>query len=320
MQPFYDSHGMVTAALPMPADWQVMRNASAGQPTIVGPNGISVIDFPGQNFLYTNDPQMQQTYYRSGQQLRAMPGVEQLVAQDIVPWAAGQGLKLVEVFEVPEVSSMDRWYSDQLYKAMPSQIDVVAIGTQWVHSNGNPYFLLIHLSVSNGGGLQTWYYYASGLQAEKEHFERAKAQLIFALANARYNLDQIAAYNQREAQAAGQSWAAHNARMAQNQANFEAHQRDFVNRSNATNDAIMSGWRERNAASDKAHEQFVDVITERTNVVDPSTGTQYKVDSGANQYWMNNDGKYISTDSRTYDPNLDESMNSQQWQQLEPVE
>lgn len=107
--------------------------------------------------------------------------------------------------------------------------------------------------------------------------------------------------------------------MAQNQANFEASQRAHVNRTNAINDAIMSGWQQRNAASDKQQEQFLDVINERTNVVDASTGQKYKVSSGSNQYWMNSNGEYIGTQHHDYNPNLDDNMNNQKWQELQEV-
>ena len=127
------------------------------------------------------------------------------------------------------------------------------------------------------------------------------------------------AYNQEEAKRVGQSWAAHNERMIRNQAAFEASQRAHVNRSNAINEAIMTGWRERNAASDRNQEQFIDGIYERTNVVDPSTDQWYKVAAGANQYWMNSNGEYIGTDLQDYNPNLDENMNEIRWQELKEL-
>lgn len=321
MHPFHDAQGTVVVEMPFPAAWQIARNPQRGEPTITGPNHIKVIDFPLQSFLFTTDPQMQQMYQRGGQRLRPLPGLEQLVQQDIAPWAAGQGLEFVRQYEVPEVSRTDKWYSDQLYQAMPTDIKATAIGTEWKHTtSGNSFFMLMRLTVRSGGGLQSWSYFCNGLQAEKAHFETARKQFLFGLANARYNPQPIMAYNQAEAQRVGQSWAAHNQRMAQNQANFEASQQAFVNRSTAAHDAIMKNWRDRNAADDKAHERFVDTITERTKVVDQSTGQQYKVDRGANQYWMNRDGKYFGTDNANYDPNRDENMNRENWQKLEKVE
>jgi hypothetical protein len=307
--------------MPFPAAWKVTQNPKQGEPTITGPNHIKVIDFPLQAFLYTSDPQMQQIYLRSGQKLRPLPDLKQLIQEDFVPWAAGQGLEFVRQYEVPEVARIDQWYSDQLYQAMPTAIKVTAIGTEWKHTTtGNSFFLLVRLTARSGGGLQSWSYFSNGLQAEKDHFDKARKQFLFGVANARYQLQPIMDYNQAEAQRVGQSWAAHNERMARNQASFEASQRAFVNRSTAGHDALMKNWQARNAADDRTHERFVDTITERTKVIDPSTGQQYKVDSGANHYWMNRDGQHFGTDNLNYDPNRDENMNRQNWHKLEPVD
>ena len=320
MKEFLDNNGTVVATMPFPSSWNIIENPGKGEPSITGPNGIKVTDFPAQSFMDNYDPGLQQAYYQSGQQLRSMPGVEQLIQQDIVPWLANKGLQFVKQYEIPEISKMDKWYSDQLYKAMPSRTEIKAIGTDWKSKDGSPYFLLIHLNVSTSETMQNWYYMCTGLQAEPAHFARAKKQLIFALSNTCYNLQPIIAYNQQEAQRVGQSWASHNQRMMQNQANFEASQRAHVNKSNAINDAIMSGWKERNAASDRSQEQFLDVINERSNVVDPTTGQGYKVASGANQYWMNSNGEYIGTELHDYNPNLDENMNEVKWQELKELE
>lgn len=320
MHPFHDAQGTLLVEMPFPASWKVTSHRQHGEPTITGPNGVKVIDFPLQFFNYTSDPRLQQTYRASGQRLRPMPSLATIVQQDVTPWAEGQGLKFVRQYEIPEVTKIDQWYNDQLFKAVPMRVQIKAIGTDWETAKGDRYFILMHISSADSGTMQNWSYYSTGIQAEKSHFEAAKKQLIFGLANARYNLQQIMAYNRMEAEKAGRSWAEHNARMARNQAAFEASQREFVNRSTAAHDALMAGWRERNAANDKAHERFVDTITERTKVVDPSSGQLYKVDSGYNHYWMNSDGKYLSTDKQDYDPNLDETLNKQKWQELKKTE
>lgn len=320
MQPFTDSQGMVFVELPLPSSWKVVRNPRQGEPTITGPSGTKVFDFPLRSFTHVNDPRLLQSYQNTGRPLRRMPGIAALIQQDLVPFFGNMGLRFIRHYEIPELSKIDQWYNDQLFKAVPGTNKCTAVGSDWENAAGEPHFLVTHLMVGDTAQMHLWSYWSSGLQADKAHFPTAKKQLVFSLANARYNPQKIAAFNQSEAQKAGKSLAEFNQRMAANQAAFEAHQRAHVNRSNAINDAIMSGWRERNAASDKAHERFIDTINEKTNVVDPSTGQRYKVDSGSNHYWMNSDGKYISTDKPAYDPNLDENLNRENWQKLQNAE
>ena len=82
----------------------------------------------------------------------------------------------------------------------------------------------------------------------------------------------------------------------------------------------MKGWNERNAASDKAHEAFVDTITERQNMVNPSTGQRIKVESTPNHYWVNGNGQFISVANPQYDPNLDKELNHHDWDKLQKAD
>lgn len=320
MLPFNDNTGRVIVSMPFPSSWKLHKGTSHGEPHITGPRGTRVIDYPGQSFTYSDNPQLQQIHWQSGRPMRPMPNsIDELIQQDFVPWGNQNGLQFVTHYEIPEIAKIDNWYDDQLFKVAPPQKQIHAIGTEWQKSNGDPFFLLIRLNATEMLGTLTWSYFCSSLESQKDHYEQAKKQLIFGIANAHYNPEPIMEYNRMEAEKVNQSWAAFNKRMAQNQAAFQAQQRDFVNRSNAINDAIMSGWRERNNASDIAHERFVDGITERTNTINTTTGTYQKVESGYNQYWMNSDGKYISTNSHTYNPNLDENLNHQKWDELKEV-
>jgi hypothetical protein len=319
MMPFRDADGAVFAELPFPPGWKQVSNPRPGEPSIAGPDGIEVTNFAATSFLFTMDPQLRQIYAQGGQTLRAMPGIDALVEQDLIPWAEQKGYRFVRSYEIAEVSEVDQWYSDQLFKAVPSQTRNTAIGTDWESAAGEPYFLLTHLMVNDSAQLQAWSYWSTGLAADPEVFARAKQQLVFALSHARFELEPIAAYHRREAEKAGASWAAHNQRMAESWASFEANQRAFRNKSQAAHDALMEDWRARNAASDKAHERFVDTITERTKVVNPNTGQLYKVESGSSAYWMNGDGEYIGTELPNYDPNLDETMNEKRWEELQEV-
>jgi hypothetical protein len=308
-----DNNGVVTATVPMPATWKIVKGG------ITGPHGIKVTDFPFRSFMINYNPSLAYGYAASGQKMRELPDIETLIQQDFVPVGAKNGLTYIKSYELPEVSKIDKWYSDQLFKAMPSVSTVKAYGTEWRYANGNPYFLVIHLNSSKDASMHQWFYVSSGLDAEPAYFETAKKQFIFALANIRFNIEPIMAYNQAEAQRCGQSWAAFNKKMAANQAAFEANQIAHINKSNAINNAIMSNYQANDIASDKKQQQTIDGIYEQTNVQNTETGKTYKVQEGANQYWMNSNGEYIATKLQDYNPNLDDNMNEVNWQELKKV-
>lgn len=310
-----DNNGTIQYWQPLPANWKFHTHSSDGV-SITGPNGIKVTDFPLQSFMvdYTGNGMY------SGMQMRAMPSIDDLIQQDVVPSASQRGLQYVKHYELPDVSRMNQWYAEQLYSVGPTTKFNKAFGIDWKDAEGRDVFAILHVSSTKGQYSEMWNYRASLLEADPSVFALAKKQYIFSLANMRYNLEPIMAYNQAEAQRIGQSWAAFNRRMAANQAAFEASQRAHINKTNAINDAIMSNWRSSNAASDKNQEQFIDNIYENQNVVNEETGQKYKVQQGYNQYWMNNDGEYIGTPSNTYNPNLDDNLNEQKWQQLKQTE
>lgn len=319
MHEIKDNRGMISALMPLPESWKIHMANSDGI-SLSGPNNIVVKDFAPKNFMMNYDQNLQYVYEQSGQPMRSMPPIDQLIQEDIIPFISNKGMEYVKHYELPQVSKMDKWYSDQLYKAFPAQSFVKAYGIDVKKQNGDPAFLIVHLNSSRTQQMETWYYLASLLEADADVFEKAKKQFVFALENMRYNLEPIMAYNKEEAQRIGKSWKDFNARMAANQAAFEAQQIAHINKSNAINDAIMSNWKQSNAASDKRQEQFVDYIYENEKVQNTETGQTYKVQQGSNQYWMNNNGEYIGTKSNTYNPNLDENMNEQKWQELKKVD
>jgi hypothetical protein len=309
-----DNKGTILFWQPLPSDWKFNSHPADGV-TIRGPHGIKVTDYPLQSYMHDYSGMFGQ----SSMPNRAMPHIDELIQQDVIPSAASIGLRYIKNYELPEVSKMDKWYSDQLYSITPLTKYIKVFGIDWQDNNGNEVFSVLHVSSSKGQYSEVWSYRVSLLEAEPSVFKLARKQYVFSLANMRYNLEPIMAYNQAEAQRIGQSWDAFNKRMAANQAAFEASQRAHINRTNAINDAIMSNWRSSNAASDKNQEQFIDYVYENQNVVNEETGKAYKVQQGYNQYWMNNDGEYIGTPSNTYNPNLDENLNEQNWQKLNQV-
>jgi hypothetical protein len=155
------------------------------------------------------------------------------------------------------------------------------------------------------------------LEAPRAAYEKAKADLLYAVLNTEHNLAFIAASNQKEKVKSEAFWRQHRRRLNAQQRNFEAQQRAVVEANNATNDAIMKGWRDRNAASDRMHDKTIDSIRDEQTMRDPNTGQTYKVESGADQYWKNDQGEYIKSDDKFYNPNGDPNVNNQDWAEME---
>ncbi|MBS1612367.1 MAG: hypothetical protein JST49_06055, partial [Bacteroidetes bacterium] len=66
MIPLKDAQGNVAAEAPYPADWKLVPVRQQGDPSIVGPHGLKVVDYNLKVYMYTNDPSLQSSYYATG--------------------------------------------------------------------------------------------------------------------------------------------------------------------------------------------------------------------------------------------------------------
>ncbi|MEM7435272.1 MAG: hypothetical protein AAF436_08990, partial [Myxococcota bacterium] len=319
------------ARIPLPASWEIDANHSPGDPTITGPDGIRVTDVPPTMFVFAKDQAVRRAYRKAGQKVRRFRSIDDVVNKDFVPAAKSEGQRLVGQRDVPELARYDERYHSLLYQAVPSKMAFHAVATEWEDADGNPSLVLIRVFVSRAQGFQTWGYTAHLLEAPPDAFAKAREDLLYALLNTEHNRAFIADYNQREKEKAAASWRAHNQRMQARQRSFDAHQRAMrarqdsfdatqraIRESNdAANDAIMNGWRERNAMRDEGQEKFTDYLRDEQAVRDPDTGQRYKVESGSQGYWKNGDDEYIASDDLFYNPNTDPAVHHQDWTKLE---
>jgi len=317
-QPIFDDKtNMVMAKIPLPPGWKIIKKTDPDQPSIEGPNDIRVYDFPTKIFSYSEDPNMQMVYRQSGQQMRRPPGLVELIKQDLGPIAEEEGLQYVRHYSIPELATKDKEYNARLYRVMPVQSSFDVLVTEWKDQEGSPSVLILHYFKHLAQGTVDWGYYGSYLAAPAAQFKQAKRALINGLLNTRYNPAQIQAYNRMEAQKAQSSMSAHQRRMQNNQANFEASQNAFRSSSDAINKSIMDSYNSQNAASDRGQRQFINSIRDENTVYDAGNGQSYQVESGANQYWMNNDREYIPSSDTLYNPNQDQNINQQEWREVE---
>ncbi|MFZ1658330.1 MAG: hypothetical protein WAT61_05910 [Flavobacteriales bacterium] len=318
MHPITDSKtGLVSQQIPLPASWKIETSMQANGPAITGPGGVKVYYRPGGSYMYSNDPYMQQSYQMAGMGMRQPVDIGTYVQQDLAPAMEKMGMRFVKQTPLPQIAAKNQAYSSQLFKAAPSQEQHASLGTDWVNAKGEPLFVIVNLMVSQGQNDVFWNANLQMIEAEQAGMEQAKAALINSIVNTQYNPQQIAAYNAAEQQKTNQSWSQHNAKMQQNQQNFQQQQALHRSTTDAVNKSMMDSYNSRMQTNDQIQHGFLNYINDENTVRDNSTGERYQVQSGADQYWMNNNQEYIPSNDVLYDPNADPNVNNQQWQQTE---
>ncbi|MBK5213551.1 MAG: hypothetical protein JJE55_07825 [Flavobacteriaceae bacterium] len=299
--------------IPFPSNW---KKETGGDYMFTGPNGIKVHNERGGSFMFSNDPQMNQMYQQSGMQVQFPKSIDQVINEGFMEYANKINRKLVKKYPLPQFAAWDKQFDDKLYKSMPSQKTFTVYGLEWRDPDGKMFLTVVHHFVSYDQMGGYWGISYSVLETPGEIFEATKKQFMNGLLNQQTNPQWVQAVNQQDQQKAIASNAAHQGRMNDISA-FGANNTARYNARMAAMDQNMESWRANQAAGDRNQEQFLDYVNERTNVVDPNTGQVYKVDAGADQYWMNNNGEYIKSDNSNYNPNQDDNINNQTWTEYE---
>lgn len=99
-------------------------------------------------------------------------------------------------------------------------------------------------------------------------------------------------------------------------ANQQDHNRKMQKINSDINDIIIGGYKERSAASDRQHQQYVDSIREETPYSTPS-GETIKLPSFYDQVYTDGNGTYILNNDAFYNPNTDSTVNNVNWDRIE---
>lgn len=320
MHPVTDAKtGMISYQMPLPASWKIVTPPTPEDPHIVGPGGVKVFYRNGSSHMFSNDPNMQRSYQMAGQAMRRPMDISAYLQQELVPPMMNNGFQLLKQYPIPQVAERNRVYSAKLYKVAQTRDQHFALGTEWRNQEGKQLFMIVNMSVSQGQNDVYWFTNMQVLAADKDQFESAKRALLNGIINTQDNPQQIAAYNNNEQQKANQSWSQHNAKMQQNQRNFDQQQATHKSTWDAINKSSMDGYNSRMEAMDNNQRNFTNYINDENTVSNPGDGQQYQVETGSNQYWMNDNGEYIPSNDVMYDPNADNAVNNQNWQEVEIV-
>ncbi|MGO9318585.1 MAG: hypothetical protein ACLPXT_16305 [Terracidiphilus sp.] len=100
----------------------------------------------------------------------------------------------------------------------------------------------------------------------------------------------------RAKEIANNAVAADNARSQQIQARARA---AIQENQRQTSEMIVKGYEQRSQVYDEISRKRENAILGTTDVVDPVSGSQYKIDSYSNYHWMNNQGAIVGNDTGT---------------------
>jgi len=302
-------NGMVKAQVPFPSSWQ---KHNEGEYNYTGPDGIKIYSERVAMYMFSNDQNTNYSYQQSGMPIQFPKSIDQVINEGFMDYANKINRKLVKKYPMPQLAAWDKQFDDQLYKSLPSEKTFNVMGLEWRDPDGTSFLTILHHFVSHDNYGGYWGITYTVLEASEDAFEQAKTHYVNGLLNQQINPQWLQATNQKDMQIAQQSNAAHQTRMAGIKAIGDQSTANHNARMTAM-DRNMESWRTNQAAGDRNHNQFIDNIHGNTNVSNPNTGSNYKVEAGANQYWMNDQNEYIKSDNSFYNPNLDQNINQQTW-------
>ena len=311
--------GMVSQQVPYPASWKVSEATQGNAPAITGPGGVKVYYWGGESFTYSNDPYTQQTYQMAGVPMRLPVDINTYVQQDVAKVMGKKGMRLVKQYPLPQVAASNQAYASKLYKTERTRDQYLSMGTEWTDANGEQTFMIVNMMVSESQSLLFWNTHMQLVSAEKGYMASAKAALVNSIVNTQYNPQQIAAYNASEQRKHSQSQTQFNAQQQENQRHFDQRQQLHRETQEYVNKSSTDAYNYRQQVNDGLQHSFNNYINDENTVRDNTTGEHYQVQTGANQYWMNNNQEYIQSNDALYNPNADQNTWDQQWQEVEVV-
>lgn len=308
--------GMPVGIMPIPNDWNVLKNNTEGI-LFQSNDGVKVYGERFISYFFSNNQQLNYITQQSGGRVAPVKTINRVLQEDIIPHAQGQGLKLVNKFALPELAQFDKRFDSYLFKGIPENKQFQCIATEWIDKNGDKSIGIIRYFTNQyptTGGMD-WGYTLNAMGAPANEYKRAKQAFINSLVNFQINPQWVQTSNNFYSQKSRQSAASHQQRMAAINAQGQA-SRNLGNTYSSISDSSFESWKRRNAMNDAGHSKTINNgIWERTTISNPNTGQRYYAEGQNNYYWMNQNNEYIGTDNSLYNPNIDNTMNNQEWTQ-----
>ena len=310
--------GRVMSYLPLPKSWKVVPDGT-NTPGLEAPNGIKVNSLPPEIYYFNVDPYVAQM---AGKAVANPIPVESVFQQHLAPAIQQQGGKLIKQYPLQQIAQRNQQLLQGALNRMRLQSYTI-IASEWQQANGKKSLILLSHMVGNAQGSGSWSISITELEAPAAYFDKAKETYLYAQANWQLDRNTVMAHrndlkrmDRQAQQRMAASQAAHNARMRSNQAAYNSFQKTQSTLSDI-GDIYHQGYQNRSAMTDQGQANAVDGIWGRQTVTNPYNNQQVQMEHGYNNYYINSDNEYIGTDDMFYDPNMDNTVNHQEWQRIE---
>lgn len=317
--------GMVQHRAPYPGGWRYDSNPN-DQLILRGPDGVEVYRSNSGQIFYSNDPFALESVQMTGSQIAPVAPLQQYLLQQIAPYMSQRGFELTDQFPMPKIKEFWELFGAAMPQGLSTKhFDVM--GAEWVNQDGTRALTILVQNVFLRDNLINWHVSVNELYAPAAEYESAKEAYVYASENTEVNPQwQIAKNNELLAQlrADRQVW---DERLRQSRIQHIERMNAILARGEAassvakTNSDILDishqGYLKRSNMVSAGQADTINMISEQSVITNPGTGELYKVDAGSQHYWVNAEGRYISTDNSLYDPRTDQQMSDQQWERFE---
>lgn len=309
--------GLVVFHQEYPSNWEILSrpdySLDSDFPTFLhlkqNKNGMKAFNTPIYQYVGFQNPYYAQMMRNNGlKNERPLISPMAFVEQELVPLMNREGFKFLSHREFPELNAHVEKY---VAKTGLKNIEFRVYPTEWINNNNVKaivFFkqMILHYDPALTGGevMVVWNYQLNFFFAPTSIYE---SDLKIAM-NADFNTVNNPNWERYQIQV-------NNYRQQQKNIIHQRTMRDLNNARDADHARYMDNLRGTYTApayaSNSSHSNFIDMIREEQNV--SLNGKTFKVNAGADNYWMNSDGKYIASSDQFYDPNRDPLYDNQQW-------
>lgn len=339
--------GLLVATTSYPSDWKVRVKADYDVDPIIpvfryqiqGNKGMRAFNTPLKMHYSSSSPYLEQLMRNSGfKGIRSLKTPQELVQSEIAGKLKSKGFSFEDTKVFP---ALEQKVQEEIYKDATTSSEVSVSGTVWKNNSNQKalviltYIKLDQPSINNEKAI-VWLYQTDVLISEEDDFNNNVSNFIQANLENKPTSDwenfmtKLRAERQEENrrrtqasinrldQASRQSIVNHQNRMAERNAMFNAHQQkmkgiwaaqdahnaSFMNRtfgSQSTSPSHSSGGNQQG---------FLNAINEEETVYNPANNTNYQIASGAKETWMDGDGNYINSNDLFFNPNANNTNNT----------